>query len=900
MIRLIVFSAIILGLAAPAWAQVIELSPSQQAILNQLPPAQRQQALDAMRELQSSSSSDSQQTINEPVTEAPDSVAGIDSVIESHVERAQARSRIVFDFEVTAGISESERASDPLIGVLEGRHLFVLDDNGLLSLPGLDAIPLLGLSEEEIERRLGADPYLSVFAISASILGQEPIGIEALKPFGYDVFDPRDEELLAPGSGPVPADYVLGPGDTVRVQLFGNVSSVVEREVGRDGVLNLPEIGPVNVAGLSFSAFREDIDRRVSQTLIGTQVSVTMGQLRTIRVFVLGDVNYPGSYVIGGLATISTALYRSGGVSEVGSLRSIQLKRNGALITTFDAYDLLARGDTSNDRRLQQGDVIFVPPVGKTVSVDGAVNRPAIYEVRRLTTAADLIKLAGGLTPDAFAAGGRIDRISENQGRTVLAVDLGSDRANELILARGDSLTVPRVLPGVDNVVNLLGHVHRPGSYAWRQGFRLTDIIRTSDQLKSGVDAGYVLIRRQLNHGEPIEVLSTSIAEALSDPTGDANVLLKSRDIIHVFGLETGRQSVVRPLLEELNAQATFDAPAMAVEISGMVRAPGIYPFEKGMRVSDLVRAGGSLTEAAYVLKAELTRYSVTQGGERTSAVISIDLESIRGGGQNADILLQEHDFLRISRAPQWDSIWTVSLEGEVKFPGRYRVARGELLADVVQRAGGLTDSAFAEGALFLRDTLKEREQEQIDTLTNRLESDILAQSLQAQNSGEATMLDTGQALLQQLREAEATGRLVIDLQQQIQRRGTPVELRDGDRLLVPPRTQVVTVIGEAQQNTSHLYQQDLTRDDYISMSGGLTRRADRQLIYVVRANGEVVSNSRSKWFGRGGRTRIQPGDTIVVPIDTGRIRPLAFWGSVTQILYQGAIAVAAVRTFDN
>ena len=212
------------------------------------------------------------------------------------------------------------------------------------------------------------------------MLDLESIGADALRPFGYDVFESQANVFTPAQTGPVPQDYVLGPGDVVRVQLFGNVNGIYEFEVSRDGILNLPELGPIVVAGIPFSEFRADLNERVSQMLIGTQVSVTMGPLRTVRVFVLGDVNRPGSVVVGGLSTISGALYRSGGISDVGSLRNVQLKRDGRLVARLDLYDLLLRGDTSSDSRLQPGDVIFVPPLGDTVRVGGAVKRPAIYE----------------------------------------------------------------------------------------------------------------------------------------------------------------------------------------------------------------------------------------------------------------------------------------------------------------------------------------------------------------------------------------------------------------------------------------------------------------------------------------------------------------------------------------
>ena len=574
-----VFAAIFLLLASVSQAQTIQLSPAQQQMLNSLPAAQRQQALDAIQQLESQQASGTSQSINEVAIPAAPSVdsGSVDQLFANVEKTAQARSRVVINFSVrdSLGVAANREVStDAVLQKLVGSHVFALDDSGVLFLPGLETIPLLGLSETDINRRLSAEPSLSVFDIDARILGQKPIGVDA------------------PSSGPVPPDYVLGPGDSVRVQLFGNVNGTYEHEVSRDGVLNLPEIGPVTVAGLSFSELRNDINGRVNQMLIGTQVSVTMGQLRTIRVFVLGDVNEPGSYVIAGLSTISSALYRSGGVSRIGSLRNIQLKRSGRIVSTLDVYDLLIRGDSSGDRRLQPGDVIFVPPIGKTVTVGGAVNRPAIYEVRSRTTAADLVDLVGGLKPEAFADGASIERIDEGGERIVLPVNLGDASANLIRVHAGDTLLVPEVLPEVENAVTLAGHVYRPGQYPWQSGMRLTDLIRSSNELKPSVDTEYVLIRRETSRGEPIQILSANLGAAFKSPAGPDNVALQALDTVHVFSLALGRQRVVAPLLEELALRSNVDSPVRKVEISGNVRAPGAYPLEDGMRISDLIRAG--------------------------------------------------------------------------------------------------------------------------------------------------------------------------------------------------------------------------------------------------------------------------------------------------------------------
>lgn len=891
-----------------AGAQTSGLTPEQERLLNQLPASQRQQALDALRQMQD----ERVQTVGQPVTEFDDVVveqdAG-DAIATLFVPpRAGPNSQLVISLVPTASLSSAEiqrLENDPAQRRLRGNHSFELDDNGVLSLLDLVSIPLLGLTEDDIVRRLGTEPLLAPFDIEVRLLDLLPIGVEALEPFGYEIFESDLTSFDPTMTGPVPPDYVLGPGDMVRVQLFGNVNGIYEFDVTRDGILNLPEIGPVTVAGLPFSEFRADVNRRVQEMLIGTQVSVTMGQLRNIRVFVLGDANRPGSYVVSSLATISSALYRSGGISRIGSLRDIQLKRGGQLVARLDLYELLLNGDTSGDRRLQPGDVIFVAPVGDQVGIAGAVKRPAIYETRGEATIGDVVSMAGGFTSDAYPDGAWIERINAGQERVVIALDADDAEAARANIETGDVLTVPTVLPELRYTVTLAGFVHRPGPYQWRAGMKLTDLIGSALDLRPGGDAGYVLIRREDPNDRSVSVVSANLHAALAAPSSGANLGLQPRDTVYVFSLAFGRQRVIAPILEELQLQSRAGEPYREVSISGQVKAPGVYPLEDGMRVSDLIRAGGGLDEQAYTLGAEIARYEIVNGEDRQVAVIDVDLGALLRGDPSADVVLGEHDNLRISRIPDWDTLSSVTLEGEVMFPGEYRIRQGETLGQLLQRAGGLTDEAFANGAIFLRESLRLREQQQIDELARRLEADLTSLALDQTSTSNANSVETGRSLLAQLRDTEAVGRLVIDLERIVRggaqdQTNSDVELRNGDRLLVPMRSQSVTVIGESQQNTSHLYKPGLDRDDYINLSGGLTRHADKRLIYVVRANGAVVAGNRSRWFGRSSGSEIQPGDTIVVPLDTQPIRPLTLWASVTQILYQAAIAVAAVNSFGD
>lgn len=924
-------AALCLGWQPPSRAQgVFQPTPEQMQLLNQLPPQQRQQALEALRDFQEQQRQLQQQQQPQPMPETdlgvtaapPGGLAPGAMLAEEEVPRAEGGSSLILMLTPRVDLAPEERAqieADAALRAIRGSHYYELNDLGVLELPGLPEVPLGGLTVGGIEQRLTAEPALALFDIRATLLEAEKLGAAALEPFGYDLFQPPEPGTVAgmrdmgdvgfgtraPMMGPVPPDYVIGPGDQVRVQLYGNVNNIYELEVSRDGTLNIPELGPVSVAGLRYSAFRAEIQNRVQQMLIGTQVSVTMGELRTIRVFVLGDVSKPGSYIVSSLATISSALYEGGGISEVGSLRDIQLKRRGEIIARLDLYDLLLHGDTSEDVQLQQGDAIFVPPIGTTIGIGGAIKRPAIYEVRGEISLEEAVLLAGGLAADAFPEGSTLERIGLDRTKSVLSVNLNTDDGREMVVRNGDTLMIPTVLPELSDTVVLKGHVYRPGPYEWRDGMRLTDLIPTLTAVKPGGDPNYILIRRELGSHLHVDTLSADLAVALADPQSDANVPLRSRDTVYVFSLEFGRQRVIEPILNELKLQAEHGALYEEVQIQGRVRAPGAYPLHEGMRISDLLRAGGNLAEGAYTARAELTRYTVVSGEFRNKRVVTVDLDAILRGDTEGDVLLSPYDHLNVSVIPDWDSDWTVTVEGEVRFPGQYQVLRGETLSQLMQRVGGLTDEAFPEGAIFLREDLREREKEQIQILANRLESDLVSLSLEAIDTTGSNVLSIGQSLLTQLRATEPVGRLVIDLNRLLggdvaERRTSDLELQDGDRLLVPGRSQSVTVLGEVQYPASHLYSPAFNSDDYIERSGGLTRRADEDLIYVVRASGEVQSGKGSSWFRRDDGVKIRPGDTVVVPLETERMRPLTFWTNVSQIFYQTAIAVAAIRTFEN
>ncbi|MEP7311092.1 MAG: SLBB domain-containing protein [Pseudomonadota bacterium] len=798
---------------------------------------------------------------------------------------------------------EERRKLEDLVALVRSRNPYKLDRNAQLILPGFAPIALGGLTELQATQRLSAEPVLLKLDVTLIRLPLAKAGIEGLKRFGYDLFDDAPSAFLPVTDVPVPADFIVGPGDELNVQLFGGQNRSLSLQVSREGTISFPELGPIRVAGLTFNAAKSAIELRVGREMTGVRANVSMGDVRSVRVFVLGESRRPGSYTVSGLATMTTALFASGGVKPIGSLRDIQLKRQGAVVRHLDLYDLLIQGNTTDDAKLLPGDVIFIPPVGSAVSVDGEVKRPAIYELKGEADVANVLQIAGGLTPEADPGRVSLTQVEASSFRRVIDVSLASDAGRAHGVRNGDILRVGRLRPQIDSGVTVDGFVHRAGPTAWREGLRLSNVIGSVDELQPNADQHYVLIRRESGPDRHVEVLSADLSAALAAPGTPADVALQPRDRITVFDLGPGRERIIKPLLDELRLQSAITRPTEVVRVEGKVKVPGEYPLEPGMKVSDLLRAGGNLDSAAFGGKAELARYAVSADGSRQTELIEIDLAAVRRAEAGADLPLQPFDYLLIKETPNWTDQEEVILTGEVLFPGTYPIRRGETLHQVLLRAGGLTASAFPKGSAFTREELREREQKQLDMLSDRVQTDLASLSLQAaaaNQAGASQALIAGQSLLGQLRQTKAVGRLVIDLGAVVAAEpgsAQDVVLKNGDRLVIPQQKPEVTVIGEVQSATSHFYRKSLERDDYIALSGGTTRKADKGKIYVVRADGSVTAEQRSL-FTRSYAVSIQPGDTIVVPLDTERMPRLPFWQAVTQILYNLAISAAAINSF--
>jgi protein involved in polysaccharide export with SLBB domain len=816
-----------------------------------------------------------------------------DSQQSPPAEPTAATQALIEDGVLPAEAQELGPAQILMLERLIAGNPYQLNDDGFLALPGVSPIQLSGLTVEEAMVRVRAEASLVWLQPLITFLPLEPFGVDSLEAYGYDLFSGSPTTFAPATDVPVPSEYVIGPGDTVRVLLFGNASAQYNLRVFREGFVNFPEIGPISVAGLTFEDMRAVIEQRVEEQMIGVRSSITLGELRSIRVFVLGDVQQPGSYTVSGLSTMTNALFVSGGLNDVSSLRQIQLRRDGKTISTLDLYDLLLKGDTSGDQRLRPGDVIFSPPKGDSVSIYGEVRRPAIYELNGEQNIEAVVALAGGFGTDADLSMLKLERVMPG-GTTVYNINLYSDTSGIESLQNGDVLLVPSRLEQLENAVRLNGNVFQPGNYQWNDGLRLTDLIGSREHIKPASDLSYVLVRREIEPNVHTEVFSADLQKAWDDPMGEDNVLLQSRDTIYVFDRINSRQEIISQLLEELRAQRFGNADLPVVSIGGQVNQPGDYPLEAGMTIEDVIRAGGGLNEAAYNLDAELLRYSTDIGGVMQTEVLNVDLVGINQGLTGENLVLQPQDYLNIKIVPNWGEEEVVEIRGEVTFPGTYPLLQGETLAELLVRAGGLTEYAFPNGAIFLREELQAREAEQLENLANRLESDVQALAADPMNLG---AVSAGNAVVARLRNTDPVGRLVLDVESIIDGSGTTrIILRNNDRIFIPPVPQEVTVLGEVQYPTSHIHEPGIGRDAYVEMSGGTTVNADERRIYTVRANGGVET-SGARWFRRQSVAEIGPGDTIIVPVETAAPL-LPTFAAATTVVYNMAIAAAAIASF--
>ncbi|WP_039985652.1 SLBB domain-containing protein [Vibrio owensii] len=799
---------------------------------------------------------------------------------------------------------------------------------------------------------------------------------EELKRFGLDLFAGSPTTFAPVSDVPVPADYTVGAGDEIVIQLFGKENTTHRLRVNRAGTINFPSLGPVQVAGMSFSDVRDSLNQRVKEQMIGVRSDISLGEMRTMQVFVMGDAYKPGAYTVSALTTISQAIYYSGGFGESGALRNVQLKRNGQVIRKLDMYDLLLKGDASNDVRLLPGDVVFIGAVGNTIAIDGEVNRPAIYEVKSGETYKQAIQMAGGFTANAYSDQIEVKRYAAKGARDALTLNFSQSHDQQTKVKDGDAVNVLKKSEELTRYVQIEGDVRHTGFIEWKSGLRVADLFQSVDtSFNSTADINYAVVVREINPQRDIEVYQVNLANAILSPTSKDNLKLNSRDRVLVFNrfnnedLDTladqetvtkaktleqaqrqaqqdqleeqeamsssvavssatsiekkskqpkivfrgkeitkddfealkqnTRRTLLAPVLLQLQQQSRLGLAPQIAEVFGEVKHPGRYPITPRMTISTLIEAAGGLTYNAFTINAELARTVISSKDERASIDVErIDLRQAIQGSTADDAIIVGRDRLNILEKPNVKLQSTVTLQGEIRFPGTYTVRQGETLGELLERAGGLTEFAHPQGAIFTREALRLQEQQLLNQYAADMRAETAKKTFRADSNMGSVISDPDKTLkfVEEASRSKALGRMVVQLNRILKdERSSDFMLEDGDFLFVPTFRNTVSIMGEVQVPITYLLDNKLDVDDYLNKAGGAKKQADEDRIFVVRADGSVYKPTSGYWFGNN-HEELKAGDTIVVPIDTDYRDALSTWTAATQILYQTGVAINALK----
>jgi protein involved in polysaccharide export with SLBB domain len=741
----------------------------------------------------------------------------------SGLSREQIRSRLraagypetLLDKYLSA--SDTTRVPSPGTDVVEAVRVL-----GLVGVAEADSLLSLTDSAQRVLDSLRADSLADTSRV--------------LRVFGVSLFR-RSTSLFSPTlAGPVDPNYRLGPGDGLVLILTGDVELAHELSVTREGFVAIPQVGQLNVANLTLAQLEDLLYTRLGRVYSGvrrgagatTRFTITVAKLRTIQVYVTGDVARPGSVQLSAAGTALTALYAAGGPTDNGSFRRVEVRRGGKLADSLDIYDYLLRGDNSHDVRLENGDVVFVPVRAARVKVTGQVIRPAIYELTAGETLRDLLQIAGGFEARALRRRVQVDRIlppAQRQpgGRDRVVLDLASDQFTDGLgppfpMAPDDSVTVLSVAERRRNVVAVHGNVWTPGAIGLNPGMRLSDAVRLAGGPKSDVYLGQVLVTRLQSDSTRLQLHSS-----FRDSTGAVapDLPLQEDDQITVFSRSTFR-------------------PLRYVALSGAVRKPGRVPFREGLTLRDALLEVEGLTEDALLTEAEIARLPDDSGraAGRVATTVRVPLDSSYVFDRSPDgrylgppgigtpasgaseVPLQPYDNVLIFRQPDWELQRTVVVVGQVRYPGRYSlITRTDRLADLIERAGGLTKEAYPAGIRFFRSS----------------------------DRGGRIGVDLPKVLTDQ----EALDNLI---------------LAGGDSIFIPEYVPVVYVNGAVNAPMSVTFVPGKGLDYYVSSAGGYSRNADKSRPYVTQPTGKVESVHARWWFVPDSKPEPLAGGAIFVP----------------------------------
>ena len=691
---------------------------------------------------------------------------------------------------------------------------------------------------------------------------QVPDQSSSLKRFGSDMFLIRSSQTKqVPFDLPAGPDYVLGPGDSVNISMWGGLAQQFTRLVDAEGRVTLPEAGPVVVAGLTLDQAEKSFQEALAPQFRNAKVQVSLARMRTIRVYVVGDVQRPGAYDISSLSTPLNALYSAGGPTSIGSLRTLRHYRGKQLIRDVDLYDFLLHGVRVDTDRLQTGDTILVPPVGKQVTVSGMVRRPAIYELRTETSLAEVLTLAGGVMVSAQMRDIRVERIQPNDKRVTLSVNSQAGGAQAawnavetFAILDGDKVSVAPILPYSERSIYLEGHVVRPGKYPYTDNMALNDVLRSYQDV----------LPEPAEHGEIIRLRPPDYRPETID--FDLPQVLIGNDPIHLQAFDTVR----------LFSRYESDAPT--VVINGEVRRPGKYPMPEAFTAAQLVRMAGGFKRSALLDAADLASYEIKNGEQVVTRRVTINIgRAVKDDDSSADVVLKPGDVLTIHQLSGWNDIGaSVVVKGEISHGGSYGIQDGEKLSSVLKRAGGFTSSAYPAGAVLVRTQVREIEEKSRQELIKQLEdtsaSANISPTLNLQEQTGVLQLVVAQQkqIVARLKSEPPTGRLVIKINSDIASwENTPadIELRNGDVVTVPKKPGFVLVSGQVYNEAAITFVPGKNAGWYLRRAGGSTNMANTKEVFVIRANGSVVGRRSGEWYNDAVLdTKMEPGDVVVVP----------------------------------
>ncbi|OGB33291.1 MAG: hypothetical protein A3F78_16485 [Burkholderiales bacterium RIFCSPLOWO2_12_FULL_61_40] len=761
---------------------------------------------------------------------------------------------------------------------------------------------------------------------------------QSLRLFGYELFA-NSSRFASVQAAPVPAGYVLGPGDELVVQVNGLIEINERLVIDRDGRVMVPKVGPLNLAGVALSDAEKIFSNHIGKVFRNFTVSVTMGRLRSIEVFVVGQARKPGKHLVSSLSSLINALFETGGPSSNGSMRAIELRRAGKKIATVDMYSFLARGDNSADVKLLAGDIIFIPPASARAALLGTINAPAIYELRPNETISEILGMSGGLPTLAAPQKAQLERLDANRDIARYVEDFALDQKGlGLVLKAGDIVTVFQISPQIANVVTLQGNVAAPLRYTYKPGMRVADLLSDKrllipgsywQQINQGAAAGnysrpevnldYATIQRLDPIALRTRLIAFNPAKAIALESTE-NLELMSGDIVTVYGPKDA-------------GPETDNSVVVTGEVVGGTKR---FVWREGFTIKDIIPSAQWLVDyysywqrpVASSLRNDIN-WDYAQVIRRdpatlTSKAITFNLGNAVLKGIPADnIRLESGDKVALFTTAQLavpleKRTQLVTVSGEVAVPGVYQTHPGETLPQLLKRIGGLTPQAYVFGSEFSRESVRTRQQDNLDALIRRLEAQYQSQagSVAANRTGEtaaqAQLVQQQQAQqlksqIDRLKAFKSNGRLAMELDPQAQTLAAlpALPLEDGDRILIPAIPGFVSAYGSVNNENVFIYKQGKTVADVLK-SAGLTDDAEPDQAFVLRADGSIIARrDRGGLFGGNFESiQVMPGDALVVPAQVDRrtayskfIEGAKDW---TAIFYQFGLGAAALKTLRN